>query len=276
MDLLPLWYILTMSFIAGAIIGSFLNVYLYRFHTGKSLAGNSHCLSCGERLRWYDLVPVISFFILRGRCRDCSARIPARYALVELATGGLFLLTVWQFGLTWLLPLQLLLAVLIICTVVYDLYHFIIPNEFVWAFAATGAALLAIALYDDPSWWAESLDAILGVLVAAGFYGALWLVSRGRWLGLGDVKLAAPLGLLVGLHGVYSFIIFSFWIGAVISVAYLLWQRWYRGGQLRLPFTRSQLTIKSEVPFAPFLLLSFIVVYYFGVDVLDWVWYALV
>jgi len=127
----------------GLIIGSFLNVYIYRFHTGKSLSGHSHCLSCGTRLRWFELFPLVSYLVLRGRCRTCSCLVTTRYFVVELATGVLFALCLSltmdpiMIALLWFI-----VSVLVVITV-YDLYHFIIPDSLT-ASLTFGAALLLV------------------------------------------------------------------------------------------------------------------------------------
>ncbi|MCA9362246.1 prepilin peptidase, partial [Candidatus Kaiserbacteria bacterium] len=139
------WAIAAFGF--GVIIGSFLNVYIYRFHTGKSLAGHSHCLSCGTPLRWFELFPILSYMILRGRCRTCGCRIPSRYFLVELATGVLFALTLTlTLDLAAILLWWFIFSVLVVI-LVYDLYHYIIPDRLV--IVLTTAALLLLGY----QWW---------------------------------------------------------------------------------------------------------------------------
>jgi len=100
---LPTSFLLIIAFGFGIIIGSFLNVYLYRFHTGKSLSGSSHCLSCATPLKFYELVPLFSYLFLRGRCRTCSSLVPSRYFLVELLTGILFVICALTALYSWLL-----------------------------------------------------------------------------------------------------------------------------------------------------------------------------
>ena len=256
------WYIPTVIFIFGAIIGSFLNVVIYRMHTGKSINGSSHCLSCGTGLRWYDLFPVVSYLTLRGRCRYCASYVPLRYAVVELLTAISFL---WLFffaqTLIWWV-LFALLASLLIVTLVYDLYHMIIPNELPALLTLLAVTMLVYRQYPDFSWWTAGESLLAGV-IAAGFFASLWLLSRGRWLGLGDAKLAFPLGLLVGLSGVFSLIVWSFWIGAVVSLLYMALLYVYRCcSKTAVAGGGKYLTMKSEIPFAPFLIASFVVTFF--------------
>lgn len=257
---LPPWFFMMVCFGLGAIIGSFLNVYIYRFHTGKSLNGSSHCLSCAKRLHWYELFPLVSYLFLRGRCLGCKSSVPIRYFIVELATAGLFVLAAVVVSswveLVWLL---LMFVVLLIITV-YDYYHYIIPDEL------TITLGILMATWLGGQWWGGVLSpedimwTVGASLAGAGFFFFLWFVSRGAWLGFGDVKLAIPLGLWVGPTAVFSFIVLSFWIGAGVSLAILGYQKWERGKR-RLHLSQKTLTMKSAVPFAPFMIAGAVVVY---------------
>ena len=261
---LPLAVQIVLAFFFGSIIGSFLNVVIYRLHTNKSLSGRSHCLACGYTLQWYDLVPVGSYLLLRGRCRRCQARITPRYAVVELLTAALFALTVALVPLWWPLAILLVVQAVLVVILVYDYYHLIIPDRLVLWLLVLAAAYLALTLGSS---WLDWLWTVAAALAGASTFALLWLVSRGRWIGLGDAKLALPLGLLVGPSAVFSLIVLSFWVGAVVSVMVLAWQYWRRG-QRHLRFLSRPLTIHSEVPFAPFLIAAFWLVYFFSIDVL--------
>ena len=265
---LPLWLLYAVVFGFGVIIGSFLNVYIYRFHTGKSLNGSSHCMSCAKPLRWYELFPLLSYLGLRGRCSGCGCQIPIRYFVVEALTGGLFVLSA-SVTTEWLMFswLALVLIVLLLITV-YDYYHFIIPDEM------TVALVMLTSVWLGYQWWVaillpvELLWTIGASLAGAGFFFTLWAISGGRWLGFGDVKLAIPLGLWVGPAGVFSFIVGSFWIGAGISLLLLGYQK-YKRGQKRLHLSTQTLTMKSAVPFAPFMIAGALLVYFTQFNVLS-------
>lgn len=272
---LPWYYLPTWAFLFGVIIGSFLNVYIYRFHTGKSLAGSSHCLSCRSPLSWYELFPLLSYLGLRGRCRSCGARIPSRYFWVELATALSFLLVVLTVSDPRVWPLLFFLQAVLVVVSVYDLYHFVIPNEFVWTLTFVAVLHTVYQLYVKFDWFMLGGNILAGVL-AFCFFGGLWWYSKGAWLGFGDAKLAIPLAMLVGIGGVFSMIVFSFWIGALLSLLFMGYQQYERKrGQLRLPLLAHTLTIKSEVPFAPFMILGFLSVYFGGAEVLTLVNYVL-
>lgn len=271
---LPVWYSLAATFVFGVIIGSFLNVVIYRFHTGKSLSGSSHCLSCQVPLRFFDLFPLVSYLVLRGRCRRCSARIPSRYFWVELLTGVLFLLTALT-AVWWLwVPLWCLMAVLVV-VLVYDLAHLIIPDSLTYTVTALASLYVGYLtwLLLDPT---IPLFYLTGALGAYGFFAGLWWYSGGQWIGYGDAKLAAPLAFMLGPVGAFSLVVLSFWIGAILSLG-LLGVQWLRRrwGKTRLPFSVVPLTMKSEVPFAPFLILAFWLVFFWRVDVLTIISYAL-
>lgn len=272
--LMPPYFVSTVAFIFGLIIGSFLNVYIYRFHTGKSLAGSSHCLSCRTPLRFYELFPLFSYLGLRGRCLTCSALIPSRYFWVELATGILFCLVVNLFTDVYLWPLLFILMATLVVVSVYDLAHFIIPDVFVVFLSAIALVYGGYTFYLSGDYY-PLISGIGASMVAFSFFAGLWWFSSGRWLGFGDAKLAVPLGFMVGIVGVFSMIALSFWIGTIISVVILIWQRYGKRGQLSFRGGARPLTIKSEVPFAPFLILGFLTVFLFGVDVLLWFSYAL-
>lgn len=264
----PAYVIAILAFGFGVIIGSFLNVVIYRLHTGRSLQGRSHCLSCGVTLEWYDLLPLVSYVVLRRRCRVCESVISGRYFWVELLTGVLFAATALVAASLLELALFWLVMAVLVVVVVYDYYHLIIPDRLVlWLLGLAGVWLLL-------QWWGGVALPHIGydiaaALAGAGVYASLWLISKGQWLGLGDAKLALPLGLLLGYQHIFSLVVFSFWVGAVISVAVIMYQKLRRRGQPHLRFLQQPLTIKSEVPFAPFLVLSFLIIYFLGLDALE-------
>ena len=265
----PLWWQLSLAFFFGVVIGSFLNVVIYRLHTNKSLSGRSHCLSCGYRLAWYDLLPLVSYLALRGRCRYCGAHITPRYFLVELLNGLLFVSVVLVTDNFFEIPFWWLVMSVLVVVLVYDLRHLIIPDRLVVLLLALALVWVGyVHLYPEPSWFDVAMD-VGAATLGASVLAVLWLVSRGRWIGLGDAKLALPLGVLLGAGSVFSLLVLSFWIGAVISLGIMFLQHVLKRGQTHLRFLSRPLTIKSEVPFAPFLIAAFAVVYWFKLDVLS-------
>ncbi len=264
---LPLPWLITLAFCYGAIIGSFLNVYIYRFHTGKSLAGRSHCLSCGNGLRALELIPLFSYLGLRGRCRSCGSYVSPRYFVVEAATGLLFVASfVISESFMELLYLWAACSVLVVI-VIYDIRHYIIPDALTLALTLLALLWLAILVVQGIP-YLEVVYTLLAAVSASGFLFFLWYISKGTWIGFGDVKLAFPLGLTVGATGVFSMMVLSFWIGAGVSLLLLGAGKLSRG-QLGLRFLPRHLTIKSVVPFAPFLVAGCLVVLFTKFNVLN-------
>ena len=267
LDILPLWYQYIIASVFGLIIGSFLNVLIYRFHTGKSLQGHSHCLSCGTRLRAYELIPLLSYVVLRGRCRTCGCHIPVRYFVVELATSVLFLLSyILASSLSELVYLFVVMAVFVVITV-YDIRHYIIPDSLTALLTVVSLAWYGMQLYGGMDWVFVG-ETFLAALAGTGFFFLLWFISKGAWIGFGDVKLAFPLGLIVGPTLVFSMIVYSFWVGAAISLFLVGVSRLVRG-QVRLGMLSHRLTIKSVVPFAPFMIAGCLIVLFTRFNVLS-------
>lgn len=265
-------------FIFGTIIGSFLNVVIYRYNTGKGISGRSQCFSCRNTLTWIDLVPVFSYLFLRGRCRHCGSRVSIQYPAVELLTGLLFAgaylidsslisnLRLFAYEISYHLIVMSLLVVII----VYDMKHKIIPDVFAYVFALIAILHLFVGIGPEGSFIINHLsiwDMLAGLILAFPFY-LLWLVSGGRWMGLGDAKLALGIGWFLGLSAGGTAIIFSFWIGAAISLSLLLAIKILKSLRNEVPAKlRSKLprlTIKSEIPFAPFLIIGLLTVFFFG------------
>jgi leader peptidase (prepilin peptidase)/N-methyltransferase len=232
-------------FVFGAVVGSFLNVFALRYNSGLSLGGRSACAHCGRKLAWFELVPILSYLFLGGRCRHCRTKISLQYPLVELCTAVLFVM----------LPAALLPTFcLYVAIVVYDARHKIIPDGLVYA-SIVFAVLTALAVggYALVDWLAGPVIFL--------FFGALWLVSKGRAIGFGDAKLGLSIGLLLGAAQGFSAVICAFWIGAAYGLLLLVIRRsdtTIRGG--------ARVTLKSEVPFAPFLVLGSAVAAFLKLD----------
>ena len=240
----------------GLVIGSFLNVVILR-RGARTVGGRSGCLSCGAPLRWYDLIPVVSWIALRGRCRVCGSRISMQYPLVEASTAVLFGLIGGAPGLS--IPMQLvslgIIALLVLITT-YDLRHTIIPDG--WSYSFAILAFITASTFAIGGGWMGILTLVIaGPLCALPLF-ALWLISRGKWMGLGDAKLALGIGFLLGQSAGLFAVFFAFVVGAVVSVCVLLPYSYLRA---RLGITRfgaggTGFTMKSEVPFGPFLVAS--------------------
>lgn len=250
------YFVYLSIFIFGSIVGSFLNVLILRYHTGRGVSGRSHCPACNKTLQWYELVPIASFLAQAGHCRKCESRISLQYPLVEGVTGLLFLLV---FLTVSTLPLILaywwVVVSILVFIAVYDLYHTIIPEEAVWLFVT-----LALFSPFGPGFLNRFLT---GVIVAA-IFAALWYFSHGRWLGLGDAKLVLGIGLALGFPVGLSATVLAFWIGAAFGLVLIVVTR--IGS--KLPAGARSYTMKSEVPFAPFLIFGFLAALLAGFNVL--------
>ncbi len=234
-------------FVFGAIIGSFLNVVGLRWDN-KNFGGRSACQTCGKTLRWFELVPIFSFFIQKGKCRNCGAKISFQYPLVEIFTGLVFVTVP-----LWMLPVFCIYIIILI----YDLHHKIIPDELVYAAITLG---LIYALFNLPTY--STLDWLAGPILFT-FFGLIWLLSRGRAMGFGDAKLGLSIGLLLGASAGFSAIVLAFWIGAAFGLIYLLVSR-------ISPLLRGvkKITMKTEIPFAPFIILGAWLSLIFNLDLL--------
>ncbi|MFH1402349.1 MAG: prepilin peptidase [Patescibacteria group bacterium] len=258
-------------FVFGALIGSFLNVVILRYGK-KSLNGRSQCMLCKKQLSWYELIPVLSFLFLKGKCKNCKQKISWQYPLVEIATAIMFLSVFNLFAGGWvftqfsilqffnLITLWIIVSVLIVIFV-YDIYHKIIPDFLVFAFAVI--ALLRVFLIDFQG-FSFSSAIWAGPLLAFPFV-FLWVISRGRWIGLGDAKLAVGIGWFLGLAQGSSAIILAVWTGAIVGLVLVGLSRLMT--KTRLSFVGKTFTIKSELPFAPFLILGTILVFFLEWDV---------
>jgi len=241
-----LFYLLV--FISGLAIGSFLNCVIYRLEVGKSfLKGRSYCPNCRHQLSWQDLIPVFSFLFLHGECRYCKKSISWQYPLVEIATAILFVMAAYfsfpDFLATgyWLLVTSLLVVIFI-----FDLKHFIIPD---------GAVYSAIAL---SCVWALASGQIFNAVSAIGaalFFLAIFLLSRGRWMGFGDVKLSFFMGLFLGFPNISAALFLAFLIGAIMGVCLILF---------------GKKKFSSEVPFGPFLIAGTFLALFFGEKLINW------
>jgi leader peptidase (prepilin peptidase)/N-methyltransferase len=282
-------------FIFGAAFGSFIGVIADRYQpenflfSRKVLGGRSHCDACGVTLRWFELIPVLSFLVQRGHCRNCSARLSFKYPLVEILSGLIFALVplkvadIYEWlghpGLAaakgislsaYLLPPLWTAAFLVLLLVsIIDLRLSVIPDEanillgilgvFVIFLSrpdfglAQGSFLKAYALLFG---WRNNiwLNHLLAALFAGAFFALIILLSRGRGMGMGDLKFAVPLGLLFG----WPDIILIVGVGFVIGSIYGVWM-----------MVKKKKGLKSLLPFGPFLAVAAAIVFFFGYEVIN-------
>jgi leader peptidase (prepilin peptidase)/N-methyltransferase len=232
-------FAVVLSTVLGLLIGSFLNVVVWRVPRGESVViPPSACPGCGHRIRSRDNVPVLSWLLLRGRCRDCGAPIAKRYPLVEAGTAVLFGLTAWFTGPSWTLPALLYLAAIGVALTLIDLDVNRLPDAIVLPSYGVAAALLLLAdLAPDGAFdGGAALRALVGAAAMFAFYFLLMVIRPGG-MGFGDVKLAGVLGLYLGWFGWGALVVGSFGaflLGGVFSIGLLLGRR--AGRKSRVPF----------------------------------------
>lgn len=293
----------TLYFIFGLAVGSFLNVVIYRLETGESILfqglaedrprhlprsvlGNlgklsrSYCPKCRTTLRWYDLIPVFSFLVLKGRCRYCHKKISWQYPIVEITTGLLFLLifnpvfNTGQFSIFNLIYLLFITSCLIVIFV-YDLKHYIIPDKIVYWAGGVTLIYQVVRAFDfgltsfglrsgnkiAPLLFPELVEGFRGLLPyllsASGafiFFFSIVAITKGKGMGLGDVKLAALMGLVLGWPQILLALFLAFLSGALVGLSLI---------------AVGSKTLKSQIPFGPFLSAGTIFTILFGSRIIE-------
>lgn len=260
----------------GAAVGSFVNVIALRYGKRSWVHSRSSCGVCGHVLRWFELMPVLSYVAQRARSRCCKTPLSARYLFVEVLTAIVFVgIAYTTLGAAPYTAESIVLFVLhalvwgtLILVALYDYDTTYIPNEFVYVFALAG---LAAYIFEAGEVHLGTITHLIaGPALFLPFY-ALWRYSDGKWLGLGDGKLAWGMGWYLGLSAGLSAIVLGFWVGALTGILIIAFgiirahlEKW-SGWQ---PFAkqRSGLTMKSEVPFGPFLILGTALAYFFDLS----------
>jgi len=263
-------------FVFGTICGSFLNCVIYRLEIGESfLKGRSYCPHCKHVLTWQDLIPIFSFLILKGKCRYCHQKISWQYPLVELATGILFVSTLIYFfsktsilvnsAMTELTSIYyLVIACFLIIIFVYDLKHYIIPDKVIYPAIAIAFLYQLFKIWDlgfVPNFefrisnFQTLANPLLSAFLASLFFLMIVLISQGKWMGVGDIKLAFLMGLILSFPNILVALFLAFFIGAIIGIGLIIARK---------------KTLKSEIPFGPFLVSGTFLALFFGQRILGW------
>ncbi len=205
--------------VVGLAVGSFLNVCIYRLPRHESLIWpGSHCTACGRGLSWFENVPLLSYLVLRGRCRSCGAPISSVYPLVELVTPALFVMQYWQLGWQPLLLVRLVFSCAMVVLFVVDLQHRILPNAITVSGVGVG---LALSIFMEPGW----RDAVIGVVVGGGvLFGVAEVYYRLRGeegLGMGDVKMLAMIGAFLGWRLMFVALFLGSILGSIVGIGML-------------------------------------------------------
>lgn len=248
------YLILILVFLLGLTIGSFLNCLIWRLHTGEGVRGRSYCPKCKKKIAWYDNIPVLSFLILGGKCRSCGKSISWQYPAVELVAGILFGLA-FYYNLTpegisylGLLKEWFLVSVLIV-VFVYDLRFYLILDKVMFPAIV---ALLVINILLGFGW----LDLLISAIIGLGFFLIQFLVSRGSWIGGGDIRLGLFMGIALASWKLLVLAIFvSYLLGSVIGLALVATgnKKW-----------------GSKIPLGVFLALGTIFALFWGGPIVNW------
>lgn len=241
-------------FVLGAVIGSFLNVCIYRIPAGESVVRPaSRCPACGQELSWFDLIPILSFLFLRGRCRYCGARISWQYPAVEAAAGLLFLLVWIYLRWPWEVMAGWVFAAVLLTVSVIDLYHQIIPDSILLAGTALGLPLIALHSFETLKW---GIAAGLGggiFMLAVAFIGSL--IAGQEAMGCGDIKLTMLMGLFLGPRLLTVALLTSIMAGGLAGGILLISGRKQRS---------------DAIPFGPYLALGALLALFWGTDIIEW------
>ncbi len=266
------WFVLIAIFVFGLIAGSFVNCAIWRFGAGESaLKGRSYCPKCKHQLSWFDLAPVFSFLILRGKCRYCQKPISWQYPAVELAMGGLFCaaaLTVYPaiFGgrISPFLFLELaaywLFLAAMVMIFVADWRWYLIPDGAL--IAGFFAALILLGARMAKDWFlfgqidiGVAIDPLIGAAFAGALFLAIFLASRGKWMGFGDVKLVFLMGFFLGFAPVLAALFLANLFGAIMGIGLIC---------------AKKKKMSSQIPFGPFLVFGALAAIFFSSAMINW------
>ncbi len=248
--------VIFLFFVFGLMVGSFLNVVVYRLKDAETILGRSFCRKCHHQIRWYDNIPIFSFLFLRGKCRDCGEQISWQYPLLEFLTAVCFALVGRYFfdilnSGTWLETAWLLiLTSLLLVIAAYDLLYMEIPVSLLVAGAILTILFLVLDAASglDSSFFGRQMQSLIGALVVGGLFFMLVFFSKETWMGWGDVWLGALAGAIVGFSNVLFMMTLSFGIGAIIGIGLIVVQK--KG-------------LKTQVPFAPYLVIGTLLTLFF-------------
>jgi len=247
-------------FLFGISIGSFLNVVIFRLKNNRSfIKGRSYCPKCKHKLNWVDLIPFFGFFIRKGRCHYCGLNISRQYPLVELATGILFTFTFWFYkdlpaGYFFMIREWIFISVLIV-VFVYDLKYQLILDKVTLPAIIFALGYNILLGYPRGSLIDSLINLLLAGAVGGGFFLLQFYISKGRWIGGGDIRLGLLMGFMVGWPLILVALFLAYISGAVISL-------------ILIGLKRKKM--KSQIPFGVFLAPSAALVIFYGQQILDW------
>ncbi len=247
------------AFIFGAALGSFALVVVDRYRVKSFWGGRSQCMSCAKELTWQENIPVVSYLLQKGKCKSCKSKFSSLYLWVEIFSGfavsalvltlqGLTANTDYQLGLLIFFSILIVLSIIV---TVYDIRHTVVPFEAVTIMMVMGIMTTIVRQY---IYGFNLYDFMSGIIIALPF-ALLHLVSRGRWVGAGDILVYAAFGFIFGLPIASSGFFYSVWIGAFVSLALMF-------------LHKKDYNLKSEIPFAPFIILGMFLAFFTTADIL--------
>lgn len=258
----------SLLFICGLVAGSFLNVVIIRLHSGEKIGlSRSHCPYCHKKLQWLDLLPLLSFAVLWGRCRYCRQKISWQYPLVELSGGLLFLIVTYNLvdwlspalllgniGLFWLWFRNIVFGLILLIIFIYDLRWYLILDK-----VTLPAMAIAIVVNLVLGWLAWSMvnwsAMFLGAAIGFGWFAGQFFLSRGKWVGGGDIRMGVLMGLMLGWPMVILALFLAYSAGAIVGLILI-----YSGKKNR----------KSQLPFGTFLAVATFIALLWGEVIVNW------
>ncbi len=252
------------ALVFGTLLGSFLNVVIWRLPREMGLGGRSHCPSCHKQLRSFELFPLLSYLSSGGKCRQCGKPISARYPAIEAITGLLFVIA-WlvvqpHLGdiVSWIIFIKALVIISgMVVVFVVDLEHYLILDKVLLAIAIVVLPLQIVTDAILGHSFANSVvvNGVIGAVGAGGFFFLIWWLSKGKWMGLGDVKLVTLLGFVFGYGQMGVLLLLAFWLGMAVSLTLL---------------ASKKATMASKLPFGTFLSVCTVIMLFFGPSILQW------
>lgn len=251
-------------FFVGLCLGSFVNAAVWRIKHKKDLMfARSECTKCHYKLEWYDLIPVLSWLFLKGKCRKCHKPISAQYPIVELGVAAFFVasLAFWPNALNTVndllqFAIWLIAGVGLSILVVYDIRWLILPDKVVAPLIGLGLGMTILHGIEATSFSSFLIDVFGSLLILSGFYLVLYIVSSGKWVGFGDIKLGAALALLLCN---WQLAVLAFFLANLIGTLFFA-----------PALSAGKIKRSAHIPFGPFLIAGFLIAGLFGQSIIDW------
>lgn len=242
-------------------MGSFANLIADRLNVRSIWGGRSICLNCGEKLTWRELVPVLSYIFLGGKCKHCKSKLTPSFLVSELGAG---VLTVLLYNLIFssqvisltvkvaTFSLMCLIMISMIAIAIYDLRHKFVPFKMIEVLFVVGALLMGLRFY----LFGFNLYELLSPLIVSSIFTIIYLISRGAWVGMGDVMLYFVCGMIFSLPIAVTGFFYSIWLGAFVSFVLLI-------------LNKKEYNLKTEIPFTPFIMIGMLLAYLTSTDILN-------